>query len=314
MTDINLLPKISVIVPNYNHGNYLEQRIDSVLGQTYQNLEVILLDDCSTDNSREVIEHYRNNPRIREIIFNEKNSGSPFKQWRMGLERASGQWTWIAESDDYADPFFVEKLITHALSVPNVGLVYCDSKIVTNGVVSKESFASIKNAKFNSTRWSINHTNNGLAEIEDYLLSEGTINNTSAVIFNTTILRNANVFDVEFRYIGDKYTFLKVLAKGNIAYVAEALNYYRDPFNAKHSELYLNYFREHFLIFHWVSRNLKQIDNKKFISIFYQNTTFSVFTQWSRKKFLILRELWQLNPELFLKCLWFNTKRPFFKR
>ena len=53
-------PLISVIIPNFNHAPYLKQRIDSVLSQTYDNLEVILLDDCSRDNSGEILSSYKN--------------------------------------------------------------------------------------------------------------------------------------------------------------------------------------------------------------------------------------------------------------
>jgi len=51
------MPKVSVIVPNYNHAPYLKQRIDSILAQSYQDFELILLDDCSTDNSREMLDN-----------------------------------------------------------------------------------------------------------------------------------------------------------------------------------------------------------------------------------------------------------------
>ena len=57
-------PTVSVIIPNYNHAPYLKERIDSVLNQTYQDFEVIILDDCSPDNSVEVIEQYRSNPHV----------------------------------------------------------------------------------------------------------------------------------------------------------------------------------------------------------------------------------------------------------
>ena len=56
-------PLISVIIPNFNHAPYLKQRIDSVLSQTYDNLEVILLDDCSRDNSGEIYHHIKIIPR-----------------------------------------------------------------------------------------------------------------------------------------------------------------------------------------------------------------------------------------------------------
>ena len=75
------MPNVSVIIPNYNHALYLQVRLDSVFNQTYQDFEVIILDDCSTDNSREIIEKYANNPKTSHIIFNDVNSGSTIKQW-----------------------------------------------------------------------------------------------------------------------------------------------------------------------------------------------------------------------------------------
>ena len=52
------MPQVSVIVPNYNHAPYLRQRLDSIFNQNFQDFEVIILDDCSTDNSKEIIEEY----------------------------------------------------------------------------------------------------------------------------------------------------------------------------------------------------------------------------------------------------------------
>lgn len=76
---MNSYPLVSIIIPNYNHAPFLKERIDSVLNQTYDNFEVIILDDKSTDNSKEVIEVYRSHPRISQIVYNEENSGSTFK-------------------------------------------------------------------------------------------------------------------------------------------------------------------------------------------------------------------------------------------
>ena len=95
-------PKVSIVVPNYNHARFLPRRIDSILGQSFQDFELILLDDCSADDSRSILSKYADDPRVR-IEFNEVNSGSSFKQWNKGVRLAHGEYVWIAESDDYAD-------------------------------------------------------------------------------------------------------------------------------------------------------------------------------------------------------------------
>ena len=93
-----------------NHARFLPKRVDSILGQTFQDFELILLDDCSTDDSRSILSKYADDPRVR-IELNEVNSGSPFKQWNEGVRLAHGGYVWIAESDDYADEKLLERLV-----------------------------------------------------------------------------------------------------------------------------------------------------------------------------------------------------------
>src|SRR5271166_9524 len=84
------MPRVTVVTPNYNHARYLPQRLNSILAQTYQDFELIILDNASTDNSREVIELYVKDPRVTAIV-NAENNGSTFKQWKLGLSHANGE-------------------------------------------------------------------------------------------------------------------------------------------------------------------------------------------------------------------------------
>src|SRR6185437_11651861 len=121
-----MIPKVSVIVPNYNHGEYLNKRIDSILNQTYQDFEVIILDDCSTDNSKEIIGQYAANQKVRHVIFNEANSGSVFKQWKKGLQLSKGEYIWMAETDDFCEIAFL-KTAVDALESNHSSLFFCQS-------------------------------------------------------------------------------------------------------------------------------------------------------------------------------------------
>ena len=117
--------KVSAIIPNYNHEEFLKQRIESVLAQTYQDFEIILLDDASTDKSNKIINQYVQYPKVKHMVFNKKNSGAAFRQWENGMGLASGQYLWMAESDDWADPGFLAALVPVLEKNPEVGLVYC---------------------------------------------------------------------------------------------------------------------------------------------------------------------------------------------
>ena len=107
------MPKVSVIMPNFNHAPYLKQRMDSILAQDYPDFEVILLDDASTDNSVELLKQYSNHPQVKALIVNETNSGNTFAQWHRGIQQTTGDYIWIAEADldNYALPRLIEILI-----------------------------------------------------------------------------------------------------------------------------------------------------------------------------------------------------------
>lgn len=105
-------PKVTIIVPTYNQEQSLGQRLQSIISQTYRNFEILLLDDGSTDESRQVLTAFAANyPDKVRCCFNESHSGSVIKQWKKGIRLAQGELIWIAEADAWCEPDFLEKLI-----------------------------------------------------------------------------------------------------------------------------------------------------------------------------------------------------------
>lgn len=172
---------VSVIIPNYNHESFLKKRIDSVLNQTFQNFELIILDDCSTDNSRDIIELYRGKARISNIVYNEINSGSPFKQWEKGIQMALGKYIWIAESDDYCDEAFLESALK-ALQNNNHAIHYCQSyNVDENDNIVNDNFWWTEN--ITSINWCQPFYMDGKDFINKALQFKCVIPNASAVVF-----------------------------------------------------------------------------------------------------------------------------------
>ena len=139
-----IMPKVSVIVPNYNHEPFLPRRLDSIYGQTYKNIEVILLDDCSSDQSRSLLDQYAaTHPEITRKLYNDENSGSAFRQWAKGIKAATGDLVWIAESDDFCDEHFLEVLV-RCFEDEAVLLAYAKSTFVDkNEVPMNDDFQSL---------------------------------------------------------------------------------------------------------------------------------------------------------------------------
>ena len=100
--------KVSVIVPVYNVENYLERCIKSILGQTYENLELILVDDGSTDTSPAICDRYQNDPRVK--VLHKENEGAGETR-NKGIDLASGEFLTFVDADDYLAACFLERLM-----------------------------------------------------------------------------------------------------------------------------------------------------------------------------------------------------------
>lgn len=218
--------KISVIIPNYNHARYLPERIESVLWQTEQDIEVLLLDDCSTDNSREVIAFYaQRDPRIR-VVFNEQNSGNTFSQWNKGIALATGKYIWIAESDDYANPRLLEKLCAMLETNPQVSLAYADSwHVDENGATLHQHTHDAE--EFKDECWREGFIESGANFIEKQLSIGNVIPNASAVLLRRSIIQQIGPAETNFKLSGDWVYWIRVLANWEVAFLAEPLNYFR---------------------------------------------------------------------------------------
>jgi len=228
------MPKVSVIIPNFNHERFLTQRIESVLNQTFQDFELIILDDCSTDNSRSIIEKFRNHKKVSKIFYNSVNSGSTFRQWEKGIALAAGELIWIAESDDYASPEFLDTLIRPFLNYPEVAISFCRSVNVdeNNNIIGLTLHAD----KLDPVKWTHDYIEDGRVEISKYLKFRNTIPNASAVLFKNPNNLNA-VLSTDMRFTGDWLFWKNILKENNnkIAYSQNPLNFFREHSNTTRS-------------------------------------------------------------------------------
>ena len=229
------MPTVSVIVPNYNHAPFLRQRIESILGQTYQDFELILLDDCSTDGSRDIIESYRGNPHVSHIMYNETNGGSAFRQWDKGISLANGKWVWVAESDDYSEPMFLERLVNETEKVSGCSLAF-----TTTWWVDENGTHQWSNSKGQGVR-----VYSSKDFIQQRLITNCPIANVSECIFRRDMFRLSESYRYEhMRLCGDWFFYLLLAEQGDIVEVDEPLNYYRQhnsniSSNAEHCGLTL---------------------------------------------------------------------------
>jgi glycosyltransferase involved in cell wall biosynthesis len=218
---------VSIILPNFNHARFLRQRIDSILGQTYKDFELIILDDCSTDDSREIIREYiSKNNRIR-YEFNEVNSGNPFRQWQKGIKMANGEFIWIAESDDFAELTMLEQLMEKLAENVSADIAYCQSHFVDqdNKIIGNH----LKNlSMLDSELWKHDFCLPGKELLSKYMIIINVIPNASAVVFKKSLAEKVDWREIQsFKLSGDRLFWSILLNQTNLCFVADSLNYFR---------------------------------------------------------------------------------------
>ncbi len=220
------MPKVSVIIPNYNHSDFLEKRILSVAHQTFQDLEIILLDDASTDDSLNIIRKYETHPKVASVLLNSQNSGLPFLQWKRGIEQAKGEYIWIAESDDWNEADFLEKLIPYLENEPSTGVVFCRSFFVNELDEEIEDYSLLKEEELFD----------GKSVLVNQMAYYNVVHNASSVVFRKNLAPIDNKSVLKKRFCGDWLFWSLILTKSNLAFCNQKLNYYRRHSSSVSSE------------------------------------------------------------------------------
>ena len=218
-------PLVSVVVPNYNHQRFLAQRLDSIRAQGVADLEIILLDDASSDGSQALLDAFcRDEPRAR-LIRSPRNSGSTFRQWVRGIRQARGQFIWIAESDDAAEPSLLETLLEAMGDADDIALAYCQSRMI-DACGRNLGQPLAWTADVSPERWLAPYRTDGRRELAEALVHKNTIPNVSAVLLRAQS-ELAQLVDTDMRLCGDWMLYTRLCGRGGVAFVPEPLNLWR---------------------------------------------------------------------------------------
>ena len=221
-------PLVSVIVPNYNYAKYLPLRIETIIKQSFNDFELILLDDASSDDSVKILRLYQEvDKRVSCVMVNDYNSGSPFKQWQKGIELARGKYIWIAESDDYADFSFLAKTVSLMEQHPTAAYCFTGSYIVdeVGNMLDKDMDRWTKKLQNNLTKYKLYSLTNYAAK---NLYWTNYVYNASGVLFRkSSSLKIFNTRWAAMRYCGDWWFWTFMALQGDVIEVYERLNNFR---------------------------------------------------------------------------------------
>ncbi|MCW2284370.1 glycosyltransferase involved in cell wall biosynthesis [Rhodoblastus acidophilus] len=224
---------VSVIVPNYNYAEHLRDRLTSVFSQTFPVLELLLLDDASKDDSLHVAREIAAQAgRDMEIRVRAENSGSPFRQWKAGLDEIQSEFVWIAEADDMSEPRFLDESVRRLAEAPNAAFCFTDSKAINaKGALLFDSYKSYY-SEFGDRGLEKSGSFSGADFLRRFLAVRNVVVNVSSVVWRTQALREifARLGEEPFslRCAGDWRIYVEACRSGkDILYIADTLNIHR---------------------------------------------------------------------------------------
>lgn len=199
---------VSVIIPNFNYAQYLGEAIESALGQTYSNLEAIVVDDGSTDNSQEILERYAD----RVTIIQQSNSGVCVARNR-GVAESKGEFIAFLDADDVWLPSKIEKQVRAFEESPNAGIVHV-------GVIDIDDSGNQIQTKLNGMSGKVSH---------EFLLWEKPVilGGGSGTMISRRVFENIGGFDSQLSTSADWDLYYRICRKFEAAFVPEPLLYYR---------------------------------------------------------------------------------------
>ncbi|HHJ4385128.1 TPA: glycosyltransferase [Citrobacter freundii] len=263
------IPSVSVIVPFYNHEKYVTKRLETILNQDIKDLEIILLDDSSQDNTLAQLMPFSKKDARIIVLQNNKNSGSPFIQWQKGIDSAKSDIIWIAEGDDYCSSNFLTTLLPY-FKDEMVSIATAKTEIVDENEVIKPNALNSYLNSVSQDEFIRSFVKDGFNAVNESLGAICTlVNGSGNLIRKKSISKDILDYAKEFKMCGDWIIYLHALKNGKLAYNIDATNYFR-----RHSSSTTNkiegtstYFIERSKISKYVFSNFnvsRQLINKAF--------------------------------------------------
>jgi glycosyltransferase involved in cell wall biosynthesis len=220
-------PLVSIIVASYNHSRFLDERIRSLLAQTYKNFEIIVIDDKSTDDSASVISKYLGDSKIR-VVQNPENTG-----WinvsNQGFRESKGELLLFANCDDSCSTTLVAELVSFFQNNKEIGLAFSRSWLIDdNGVKLSDDFAG-REARFRKICTHDLIINQAL--MKRFLMRSCVIPNLSATLISKEAFARSGGFLPDYKVCADWDFYFRLIENYPVGYIAQPLNNFRQHRN-----------------------------------------------------------------------------------
>jgi glycosyltransferase involved in cell wall biosynthesis len=215
---MNSLPKISVIICTYNHAQYIKKAIDSVLNQAYQDFEIIVVDDGSTDNTKNIVNHFGNS--IKYIYQDNRGLASARNT---GIHASKGEFVTFLDADDYYLKENLKIKILFLENNPQVSWVYSDWQYFDE----KGNYLEKGSVRFRYANKNLNNKNLNNKLFERLLYKRNFISCCAAVV-KKSVLEDVGYFDPNVICLEDYDILLRISLKHPVYYINEVSLMVRD--------------------------------------------------------------------------------------
>lgn len=204
-------PKVSILIPAFNYAHYLSEAIDSVLSQTFSNFELIVVDNCSTDNTEEIVNSYAQNDTRIKFIRNQENIGM-YRNYNQALLLARGDYIKFLNADDKFEPTLLEKFVNILENDTTISVV----------TSFRQYFGSKNDVLIPPFKGKVESTTAILSSLK----KGNWIGEPTTVMFRRENL-NLGLFDISLLMFADQDMWLRHLRVGNLYVIDEVLSYFR---------------------------------------------------------------------------------------
>lgn len=220
-------PLVSICIPVYNGQDYIDECLRAACNQTYRNLEVLVVDDCSTDESVSVVERWCSADSRVRLVRNRKNVGL-VANWNRCVDLANGEWIKLLFQDDSIDESYVEVMLRHGRT--GRPFLACDRRIVFENV-SADSAASWIQAPYNihlgELRLDLDLSTRDIAELALQYGKLNFIGEPTVVLVHRSVFDKVGKFNPDLRQLADLEYWLRAGLNLGICYVSDTLATFR---------------------------------------------------------------------------------------
>lgn len=289
-------PLVSICIPTYNGAKFIAEAMDSAINQSYQNLEIIVSDDQSKDDTLKIIESYRIKTNIPILVYNHEPQGIG-ANWNNSVQLANGVFIKFLFQDDVLLPDCIEKMVALAISTENVGLVYCKREILYS---HENSFDLNWVKKFSNLHiyWKDLQIKEGVISGKNYLKDSGFLNyplnkigEPPAILLHKNVFKKIGFFQTKLNQELDFEYWYRLMPFFNVGFVDEPLIKFR-----LHSEQATQVNKSTttkdstllpLILFKYVFKFLHRSQQKKLLKIIVKNTQLYIIYTRVRKKLKI---------------------------